>query len=62
MTSKTKGRTGWHIATPKTSKFTYNFTGFVPNIKVVIVTLALWGWLSVEIAGWLIKHGEQHDD
>lgn len=62
MTRKTKGRTGWHQATPKTSKSTRNSTGLMSRIKVVIVTLALWGWFPVGIADWLANREEQNDD
>lgn len=62
MSKKGKGRAGWHQATLKTSKYTCNFTSAVTYIKGLIVTLALWGWLPVNLADWLIHRGEPHDE
>lgn len=62
MTRKTKGRTGWHQATPITSKYTFYFTVLASRIKALIVTLALWGWLPMFMAIWINNHGGQHDD
>jgi len=62
MTTNRKGRAGWHQATLKTSKHTRNFTGLVASVKGFIVTLALWGWLPVGLADWLIHRGEPHDE
>ncbi len=62
MTRKTKGRAGWHQATPKTSNRNFNSTGLTSHIKVLIVTLALWGWLPVGVADWLINRGEARDE
>lgn len=62
MTKNRKGRAGWHQATPKTSKHTCNSTGLAVCVKGFIVTLALWGWLSVGPADWLIHWGESRDE
>ena len=40
MTKKTKGRAGWHQATPKTSNSTRNFTGITSRIEAVFATKA----------------------
>ena len=62
MTTNRKGRTGWHqLATLKTSKHKRNFTGLVTRVKGFIVTLALWGWLPVAVADWLINLGGLRD-
>jgi len=61
MTTNRKGRAGWHQATPKTSKRTCNSNGLAARIKAVIVTLALWGWLPVWLADWLINLGGLRD-
>jgi hypothetical protein len=58
----TKGRAGWHQATPATSRRTCNSTGLTCRFKDLIITLALWGWLPVGIADWLINLGEQRDE
>lgn len=62
MSRKTKGRTGGHQATPKTSKSTSNFTGLAARIKAVIVTLSLWGWLPMKVADWVTHDGGQRND
>jgi hypothetical protein len=62
MTSNRKGRSGWHQATLKTSKSPSNFTGLIAHVKGFAVTLALWGWLPVGLADWLIHQGEPLDD
>lgn len=62
MISKAKGRAGWHQATLKTTKSTCNSTGLASRIKGLIVTLALWGWLPVGLADWLIHMGELRDE
>ena len=61
MTRNRKSRAGWHQATLKTSKSTSNSTGLAPRVKGFIVTLALWGWLPVGLADWLINRGGQGD-
>lgn len=55
MTDKTKGRTGWHQATSKTSKTKCNSTGLASRLKAVIITLALWGFLPMGFSTWLIR-------
>jgi hypothetical protein len=62
MTGKTKDRAGWHQATPKISKCASYFTVLASRMKAVIVTLALWGWLPVVIADWLINRRELRDE
>ena len=62
MTTNRKGRAGWHQATLETSTHTRDFTGLVARIKGFVVTLALWGWLPVGLAEWLIHRGEPHDE
>ncbi len=61
MTTNRKGRAGWHQATPKTSKSTWNFIGLYSRIKAVIVTSALWGLLPMAVADWLINLGGLRD-
>ncbi|MCK9381959.1 MAG: hypothetical protein M0P95_12975 [Sulfuritalea sp.] len=60
MTTKTKGRNGWHRATPKTSD-NRNHTPAASCIKTLIVRLALWGLLPVVLADWLIQRGGLRD-
>ena len=55
MSRKRKGRAGWHQATSKLTNINYNFTGFDSRLKAVIVFLAVWGLLSVSMAGWIIR-------
>ncbi len=62
MTRNRKGRVGWHHATPKISKHTRDITGVVADVKGFIVTLALWGWLPMGLADWIIHRREPHDD
>jgi len=62
MTRKVKGRTDWHLATPKTSKHAIHSTAFYTRIKAVIATLALWGWLPMWLATWINNHRETRDD
>ena len=62
MTRKTKGRAGWHQATPKTSKSTCNCTGLASRLKAAIVNLALWGLLPMAVAEWIIHRGGLRDD
>jgi hypothetical protein len=62
MTNNRKGRTGFHQATPKTSKSTCNSTGLGPRVKAAIVTLALWGLLPVVVADWIIHPGGLSDE
>jgi hypothetical protein len=61
MDRQTKGRAGWHQATPKTSISTCNSTRLVAPIKGAIVTLALWELLPVAVADWIIHRGELRD-
>ncbi len=58
---KRRGRPGCHPATPRTSNKTRKSTALAPRIKAAIVTLALWGWVSVKVAEWLIRHGGLRD-
>lgn len=62
MTIKTKGRAGWHQATPNTSKCALYFTVLVYCMKAISVTLALWGWFPMRLANWINNQGGQHDD
>ncbi|MFQ5643986.1 MAG: hypothetical protein ACE5FQ_09825 [Thiogranum sp.] len=62
MSRKTKGRAGGHQATPKTSQYTRYFTGLASQIKAVIVTLSLWGWLPMKLADWVTRKGGQHHE
>ena len=62
MTSNEKGHTGWHRATPKTSKCTCSSIGLAARIKVAIVTLAVWGLIPITVADWIIHRGEPHDE
>lgn len=61
MTGKNKGRAGCHQATPSPSNHTRKFTVLASRIKAAIVTLALWGWISIDVAEWLIRHGGLRD-
>ncbi len=58
---KRRGRPGCHPATPRTSNKTRKSTALAPRIKAAIVTLALWGWVPVKVAEWLIRHGGLRD-
>jgi hypothetical protein len=62
MTNNRKGRTGFHQATPKTSKRTCNSTGLGPRVKGCIVTLALWRLIPVAVADWIIHPGGLRDE
>jgi len=62
MTRNRKGRAGWHQVAPKTSNSGCNSTNLATRIKALLVTLALWGWLPVGIANWLINLGELRDE
>ena len=62
MTRNRKGRAGWHQATLDTSQRASNSTGLAARVKGFIVTLALWGWLPLELADWLIHLGVAHDE
>ena len=62
MTTNRKGRAGWRQATLKTSKHTHNCTGLAAHVKGFVVTLALWGWLPLSLADWLIHRGESNDE
>lgn len=62
MTNNRKGRSGWHQATLKTSKNKSNSTDLATRIKAVIVTLALWGWIPVELAHWINSKGGLNDE
>ena len=62
MTGNRKGRTGWHQATLKTPKNTYNFTGLAAHIKGLIIALALWGWRPIGLADRLTHRGGLRDE
>ena len=53
MTTKTKGRDGGNHATRKTTH-RQNHKSIAARLKAVIVTLALWGVLPVNLAEWII--------
>jgi hypothetical protein len=61
MTRNRKGRAGWHQATLITSKHSCNFISLVARVKGFIVTLALWGFLPIDLANQLINLGGQSD-
>jgi hypothetical protein len=61
MTTKTKGRSGWHQATPNTSH-TCNRTVIASRVKALVVTLALWRVLPVRLAEWIIIKGGLRND
>ncbi|MFC1772648.1 hypothetical protein ACFL3A_04760 [Pseudomonadota bacterium] len=54
MARKTKGRAGWHQATPNTSKYICNSTGLASRIKEVVVILVLLNLLSLGFVARLI--------
>lgn len=54
MAKKTKGRAGCHQATRDTSN-SRNATPTASRIKALIVRLALWGLIPIELADWLIR-------
>lgn len=62
MTTKTKGRAGWHQATPNTSRSTCKFIGIMARMKAAIVTLALWGWFPLGLAERINRMGGPHDE
>lgn len=61
MTTNRRGRTGCNQATPKVSKSNRNSSDLVPHIKGFVVTHALWGWLPMRLARWLVSAGETDD-
>lgn len=62
MINKTKGRAGWHQATPNISKYIFYFTVITTCLKAAIVTLSFLGRLPMSLAKWINNHGGQHDD
>lgn len=62
MTKKAKGRAGWHQAAPDTSKGTLSSTDVASRVKVIIVTLAVWGWVPLGLAEWIDRTGGQRDE
>lgn len=62
MTTNKKGRAGRHQATPKTSKYTCNFTSLRNCFKTAVVTLAVWGWFPLCLAEWILNSGGHSDD
>lgn len=61
MTTKKKGRSGCNQTAPCTSNNNRKSSLFVSRVKASIVTLALWGWIPVAAAVWLIEHGGLRD-
>ncbi len=62
MTRKTKGRAGWHQATPITSQSNRNSTGVGSRMKAAIVTLAVWGWFPLGLADRINRMGGPRDE
>ena len=62
MTTKTKGRTGGHQATLKTSASTSNFTKIASRVKAVILTLAVWGLFPIWLAERINRMGGPRDE
>ncbi len=62
MTRNRKGRSGWHHATPNTSKSTYHYIDLIACIKATIITLALWGLIPIAVADWIIHRGGPSDE
>ncbi|TQE99620.1 MAG: hypothetical protein FKY71_07685 [Spiribacter salinus] len=62
MSEKTKGRTGGHQATPKTSESNRHFTGIASRLKAAIVTLALLGWFPIGLAERINRMGGPRDE
>lgn len=58
MKKTEKGRSGWHQATLQTSgKTDSNLSQ--SRIKDLIILLALWGWVPLGLADWLVRRGGQ---
>lgn len=55
MTRKTKGRDGGDRATHRTTD-NADPTAKASRIEALIVALALWGLLPVNLADWTIRH------
>ena len=49
MSKNSKGRTGWRQTTPNVTH-THNYTARAPRPKAVIVKLAVWDLLPIELA------------
>lgn len=66
MKSIGTGRAGWHQATPNITKYSlksaFHFTALAARMKVLIITLALWGWLPICLVVWININGVQRDD
>ena len=54
MTKNTKGRNGGDRATPKTPH-SRSHTPTASRVKALIVGVACWGFLPVNLAEWIIK-------
>lgn len=62
MDTKTKGRAGWHQATPNTSKSTCNCTRAGFCVKATIVTLAMCGGFPIAPAERINRMGGLRDE
>ena len=61
MNIKTKGRAGWHQATSNTSSDTAYFTRIIPSFKPLVITLALCGFLPVDLTHWISQWGNRDE-
>jgi len=56
----TKGHAGQYKVTPKNSTNEAGFTKITDRVKVVVVTLAIWGWFPVGLADRISRWGGSH--
>lgn len=61
MSTKETSRHGCNQATRNASSTRWKDSRFASFLKAAIVSLALWGFISVCIAEWLIHHGGLRD-
>lgn len=60
MTTQQKSRC-W-LETPRGLNTTHTRNSIASRIKALIVRLALWGWLPLGLATWIIRTGGLRND
>ena len=54
---RAKGSAARHMTTQKRSTSEAEIANIADRVKVVVVTLALWGWFPVGLADWMNRWG-----
>lgn len=62
MNPKNIARFGWPQATSNLCKYKIYLIDIVPNMKAIIVILALWGWFPLAMAQWINRIGGKDDE